>query len=861
MIQIKDLIKIYSPKKGQKYTAINNISINFPNKGMIFITGPSGSGKSTLLNIIGGLDKSTKGKIIVNNQDITKYNEKQLTKYRENNIGFVFQDFNLLDELNVYDNIAITLKNTKQTKKIVSYIIQIIGLKGMEKRKVYELSGGEKQRVAIARAIVKNPSIILADEPTGNLDSNNSNQIFQLLKVLSKNCLVIVVTHDITSALKYADGIVKIKDGKILFQNVNLLFEQILKKKKKLKKSLNIKSLFHLSLEILKSKKIKVLITSLLVIIAFTMFGFSMALLNFNIYETHADTLINEDINEITISKEYNQYTIENSLFPKDIQEIIPKIESNYYIQSKLFANNELSYIEYGYNPKNENLQEMAYYSLDIRYNTSPNIITYNNEQLNSLNILGTIPNNQNEILIPELLAEHYIVKGLKIYNDSNKKNPEITDLNVNNFNELLNQKIWLGNTFVTIKGIIIDENLKKYELLKSMTVKEANIKENKLYEEFQKYYEDNYQFIVNENFFDISTLKNNNILSQDIYKLYYTYNNQDYYEMNYTSLLDEKITYYNGKDYITTDKIDEGNIIISSMLLDEILEYQISQKIKEEALKAKEQEKTSHNDSNNIINEEIPPINIDEISRKIRKEVVKEKNIIGSTITFNILDENEIVEEEKKAISLTIIGYHELEESIYSIVSDEFIEYRLPNNLVTSINIKENNKETIEKIFLNFPTQNSNFISKTKFSNQMLVIENLVKRIEKISKYIAAILLLFAILLFGIFILNSVLSNKRKIGILKSLGTSSFNITKIFITESLIIGTLTFIISSFLTIFSINTLNNYITQEFSFYVKPIIFDINIVYYILIIIVLSIFINFVIPIAIIFKSQPSKLLK
>ena len=217
MIKFENISKKYKIKKGKEILALDNISLNFPNKGLVFITGKSGSGKSTLLNLLGLLDKPSSGKLFINNKSVNKLKNKETDFYRNTYMGFVFQDYNLLDNLNVYKNIelAVDLQKKHITKDELNKTLDIVGLNGLGNRKVNELSGGQKQRVAIGRAIIKNPNIILADEPTGNLDIETSKQIFNILKQISKQKLVIVVTHNIDLARDYADRIIEIEEGKI----------------------------------------------------------------------------------------------------------------------------------------------------------------------------------------------------------------------------------------------------------------------------------------------------------------------------------------------------------------------------------------------------------------------------------------------------------------------------------------------------------------------------------------------------------------------------------------------------------------------------------------------------------------------
>jgi len=218
MLETKNLSKIYKPKKSVPVTALDGVSLKFSDTGMIFLLGKSGSGKSTLLNLLGGLDKYDDGEIIIKGVSSKSFTQKHFDSYRNTYVGFIFQEYNILEEFTVGANIALALElqNLKATDETINKILDDVDLTGYGNRKPNELSGGQKQRVAIARALVKNPKIIMADEPTGALDSNTGKQIFDTLKKLSKEKLVIVVSHDRDFASRYADRIIELADGKVI---------------------------------------------------------------------------------------------------------------------------------------------------------------------------------------------------------------------------------------------------------------------------------------------------------------------------------------------------------------------------------------------------------------------------------------------------------------------------------------------------------------------------------------------------------------------------------------------------------------------------------------------------------------------
>lgn len=218
MLEVKNLVKIYKTSKNDEVRALDDVSINFPEHGLVFLLGKSGSGKSTLLNTIGGLDKFDSGEIIVKGKSSKNFSQSDFDSYRNTFIGFIFQEYNVLEEFTVAKNIALALElqGKKATKEAVDELLRQVEMEKFAKRKPNQLSGGQKQRIAIARALIKNPEIIMADEPTGALDSKTGEQVMETLKHLSKEKLVIIVSHDQDFAERYGDRIVELKDGKII---------------------------------------------------------------------------------------------------------------------------------------------------------------------------------------------------------------------------------------------------------------------------------------------------------------------------------------------------------------------------------------------------------------------------------------------------------------------------------------------------------------------------------------------------------------------------------------------------------------------------------------------------------------------
>lgn len=226
MVKLEKVNKYFNKRKKNEIHVINNTSLELESKGLVALLGPSGCGKTTLLNVIGGLDKVNKGRVYVNGQRITGRRAGKIDNIRNLNIGYIFQNYNLIDNMTVFDNVAIALKmvgvrDKKEIEEKVNYVLEKVGMYRYRNRYADMLSGGERQRVGIARAIVKNPAIVIADEPTGNLDSRNTLEVMNIIKAVSEDKLVILVTHEEELADFYASRIIRIKDGQIVSDKIN----------------------------------------------------------------------------------------------------------------------------------------------------------------------------------------------------------------------------------------------------------------------------------------------------------------------------------------------------------------------------------------------------------------------------------------------------------------------------------------------------------------------------------------------------------------------------------------------------------------------------------------------------------------
>ena len=392
MLEIKKITKIYQTE-GFKQTALNKVSVNFRKSEFAAILGPSGSGKTTFLNIIGGLDKYTSGDLIINNVSTKNYSDRQWDSYRNHRVGFVFQSYNLINHQTILKNVelALTLSGISkdQRKERAINALKDVGLEKHMNKKPNQLSGGQMQRVAIARALVNNPEIILADEPTGALDSETSVQIMKILKDISKEKIVIMVTHNTDLAKEYASRIINIKDGEITsdsnpFDGKDNLKEDETNKTSKTKMSFL--TALSLSFNNLMTKKGRTILVSVAGSIG--IIGIALILAVSTGFQNYVDSIQEETLTSYPLTIMQESSDITSVLLSmrtgekKDIKE--GSVEEAQYITSMLSnisANDLKSFKKY----LNDNYKEVKSDLSNVSYNYSINPNIYTIDAVNKL--------------------------------------------------------------------------------------------------------------------------------------------------------------------------------------------------------------------------------------------------------------------------------------------------------------------------------------------------------------------------------------------------------------------------------------------------------------------------------------------
>lgn len=558
MIIVKDLNKTYRMKKGDTVHALNGISLSLPEAGMVFILGKSGSGKSTFLNIIGGLDKADSGELIVNGKSLHKFSPADYDYYRNTCVGFVFQDYNLIDELTVEQNIALALqlqKKTSATEEEVKRVLGLVDLQDFGKRHPNMLSGGQRQRIAIARALIKNPDIILADEPTGALDSETGKDILEMLKRLSEERLVLIVSHDREAAEKFGDRIIELKDGKI---TADRTAGEVSDRQQKaddrddhgmIKSGLPFAYALKLGASSLTRHRIRLAFMLIISILAFTMFGAASTATLYDVRHSAADAVSGSGYTAALLSKEYwTDYTYiqfangksdreyESSdtgsacFGEKEIEEINKKVKADGLLFAGVFMVGDSSTADFrdnSYLDLHDKEDEIAeYYTTTIHWFSDCGETYMKNAFGEDCLLAGSYPVGADEIAISEYYYEFFREYGYY--------NSEISDsaIKISSPEDLIGKTLSISfksKSFIdlelTITGVYnagdIDE---RYDALKESYPNTSDDETAELKAEFDRVMENSFHttVFVSREFYELYGNKLNKLTPVDF--MYYGY-------------------------------------------------------------------------------------------------------------------------------------------------------------------------------------------------------------------------------------------------------------------------------------------------------------------------------------------------
>jgi len=781
MLVLKNVSKVYQDKKEISTQALFDITLSFPSTGMIFLLGKSGSGKSTLLHILGAIDSPTKGNVSLDGVDL--FQKMDLDVYRNTVVGFVFQDYNLLEDYNVYENmeLAVKLQQGSVSKEKLDEVLQRFGLVGLGKRKINALSGGQKQRVAIARAMIKNPSIILADEPTGNLDSSSASIVFDSLKEISREKLVIVVSHDEEAALRYGDRVITLADGKVV-QDVGKKEEKSFPIISHKNPYLPFSYAFHMAVRNIFTKPLKLVLTILLLTISLV---FATLALNCHLF---SEPLLVEN----TMKANQNPiYTLEHVELTKNV---FGGYQYHYKINSY-----KLEYFEHLsssiLNPVYELYDEGERLSFQWGDTSSANafleempslfkIVEIKDDRLVEHRI-GNIPKNPNEIMVHKYFADYIIANGII---DSNNEVyfPQT-------YQDIVSERhpISLGRNAVVIVGILDDDT----------SLYEESFQKNKFQSrELSDYYREDY--VKKAHTIYVKGFTSEAILSNPKEVLLRHMNMQiDQLYSSEVQGINSSLSIYNDSGKILIDSLEKEEVIVS---IDEMAK--VSSRFQE------------------IYKSYLIQKNEEEFINRIKQYFKEETSERACVLSFQNNGESIIYFPKIVGISL---------DSIY--ISEAILEEFIPlEKELTSLMVYETDSVALQQMFRNVELQqlsqwDDDFrlqydLASTPYIQGTMSVAGLYEVLEKYIFILTLVFLGFTICLFLNFLYTNIAYAKKEIGILKSLGARSRDVTKIFLLESMIVSILSYCFSMVAFFFVMQRINLAYAYSYFYQIHVVVF-------------------------------------
>lgn len=852
MLELKNVHKTYFPNKGNSVDALSNVSLKIQNKGLVFIVGKSGSGKTTLLNLIGGLDECTKGQILFNGQSIDYSKITYLDDYRANQIGFIFQEYNLLDELTVYENIALSteLLGYKSSSNQVDEVLNSVGLSNMGNRYPSELSTGQKQRVAIARALIKKPSIILADEPTGSLDSETSKQIFTLLKVLSAIQTVIVITHDKESANIYGDRIIELHDGSVINDSSPFLGDEIIDETSipnSKRKSIYTKTISKISFKNLLKKPFRLILSILLTTIALLLFSLTDAIISYQKATTIQSSMNQADILWFTMTKKIEmtdslgyEVTMEPFLSEEDLANL-----SNRFPEFKFYPIFNQFSCDFSDNLFYSNADNRLYTrKISGGFEITNQIIS----ELNFSIVAGRIPAyslNDNEIMISRYLFEQFKSFGYRATTNS----PLIE---VQSYDKILNKSLSINGKDYIIVGII-DTNFdfERYQDINNNDTMDTGL--STLLREIEAMTSSGihssvflrsgyYQDVVYPDSYEGSYIINNQsplVLNLDKYAIesdyegaktsFYSYVNEDFIPNDVIWKNGTKLDTLNGNqillpvlsipddEFIGTIPSFSSQLTTKSLELINTFAFNHFDEIKDQYIDNPFYEETYEDYADYIYNSTTNGNDYHSGFDRSYFDSEAKKQILETTY-FDAFDDLQISRSYNGDIiinDIEVVGFYEstmvrgeigypviLSENLYN----QFLS--VSDREYTSVIIPISNEKSANSQLISFSDElinNTQYPLSDQVSINIEYVSHILKTLSSIMAYVGVGFLVFSILMFFNFVSISLSMRQKEIGILVALGANKKTIFTIFSVESLLIALVDSIIAMLL--FSITTL------------------------------------------------------
>lgn len=923
MLEIKHLSKTYKTKK-HIVKALDDLSLTIQDKGMVFILGKSGSGKSTLLNVLGGLDAYDEGEIIIHGKSSKQFHQADFDSYRNTLIGFIFQEYNVMENFTVKENIALALqlqgKHVDDSK--LEEILKEVDLVGLANRKPNELSGGQLQRVAIARALIKEPEIIMADEPSGALDSKTGKQVFDTLKKLSKEKLIIVVSHDKEFAQQYADRIIELADGKIIrdvtkskvssasvgklqivedqyihiqegskltqeefqqlwdtirlqhqdilillksqltqevkqklhiekdgihaFQQTN---EQDIKKENEqnlslIKSKLPLKSSMKLACSNLKVKPIRLIITILLSVVAFTLFGITNTMSSYQKEVATFDSIKNQNVDYIAIDKVrtlgsgLNTFDMETKLDDEDFKRLqknypdiaFTKTFSNMNAQTSLDISSHIQKLDAMQENNPDNFTSFLS-GLSVMNETIMN--------QNDYHLTGRLAKKENEIVISKFIAETFVKFGYQYQNKQGK----IQTKQIKNANDMIGNYLQLKiNGEITqfmITGIIdTNINLQRYQVL------------SQLEEGMQSFYlQQELYVLLNSSYHSMGYVSNDFLQKAiDNYDVYRLQTEEIALQSNENYIVGTDVNYEKNIDTAQLVKYQEGDIYINyETIKDQMLDNgQTIQQFVEQ----------------NLTTDTIQKDSLSMMSNKLQqlKSQILDHMVLNKHSYMNLNTDEDVLtiagiyiplyEKEYEPMIVTEQG-----EQKVSIEKDGYMNY-----VIAPMCEDSTLKNVIAYTY-------DDGISETSYGlrNQVMpmleTVNMVVYTLKGVLFWLAVGFALFAIVMFSNFIATSIANKKREIGILRALGARGVDVLKIFLNEGMVIASCNAVIALIICCIGVYYVNEFISNSYHVIVTIFHFGVLQMIYIILISIMVAVLASAIPVYKISRKKPIDAIK
>ena len=790
LVKLEGINKYYQ-SGDEKVHALKNISLELPKTGLVFVLGQSGCGKSTLLNILGGLDKPDEGRILIEGADFSKFTTANLNDYLNSYLGFIFQEYNILKDLNLYDNIALPLEmqnvNKKEIKKKTLEIIDQVGLSALKKRKINQLSGGQRQRIAVARALIKDPKMIIADEPTGNLDSVTGETIFELLKKLSENRLVLIVTHDEESAYRFGDRIIKIEDGQLVEDIVSPFNENdkqpllppvvdesfVLSKVvstrnrddkkengvlKLTKVSTPIATSIKLAFKNINHKKFRFILMTLICALSLAFFSFTIELnddpIRQNVYTSVDNNYLYADLLE---KSELPEDYVKNSIYDDYIGTQLPN-NSYETIKEKIPSLTVHEYKNVSVNYADHSSQVDSFFTGELSYLTKF-------DSRNSYKLLyGRTPvEGKKELMITDFIAESFIrmnyLQEAKSYSD------------------FLGRYIKVAtDDYYKIVGII-DTNFEKYTHFSKQEMIDDTSKLN--YAFFNEYKMMNTIYLCNDDF-----LKESNVISKKI----------DLTDVTYNVQLRSKTSSSINNSIVVTDDLEVKSVISD-------------RKDENGAFISRNIGRSVNHDNYEIVVPYNVLVNLFGLTSR-EPTSYQEYNRSWSRLNKNIKLSVSNNVGDVETIDVTIVGVTQLNSNYISVSNKvmEFLFQNISNSSYLLAEVSQFEDDAYDQFLTAYEEGYILDLFAYRADIDSYEISPFVNLLSKAGLFVFAV---FTIGILWTIISLDIVDQKKEIGTFRSIGLSGFRVSLLFIFQTLIVSIISYVIALFVGNYAINIFNS----------------------------------------------------